>query len=284
MTDRVVARLPAHIWSSKVNQPGAMSLDQPADLVKHQTVTRDAFLGGRLTVSQPGNGFRAGLDSVLLGAAVPSGSARLLDLGAGVGTAGLVALTLGRCKTAGLAERDGDALALARQNAADNGLAAELVVIEVDILASGTARRQAGLVDNFYDVVIANPPFFEAGRGTPAPQSGRATARHMDEDALDGWVRCAAASARAGGAAIFIYPASGLAALLGAFGRRLGGICVLPLSPRPGAPASRIIVRGIKGSRAPLTLLANRALHGPEGNGFAPEFDGIFRGQAALDW
>ena len=51
-----------------------MSLDQPAALVKHQTVTRDAFLGGRLTVSQPRHGFRAGLDSVLLGAAVVAGA------------------------------------------------------------------------------------------------------------------------------------------------------------------------------------------------------------------
>ena len=69
-----------------------MSLDQPNAFVKHQTPTRDAFLGGRITVSQPRHGFRAGLDSVLLGAAVASGSTSLLDLGCGVGTAALVAL------------------------------------------------------------------------------------------------------------------------------------------------------------------------------------------------
>ena len=59
---------------------GAMSLDQPKAFVKHQTVTRDAFLGGRLTLSQPSHGFRAGLDSVLLGAAVAEG--RKTDSGA----------------------------------------------------------------------------------------------------------------------------------------------------------------------------------------------------------
>ena len=64
-----------------------MSVDEATDLVKQQTPTRDAFLGGRLTLSQPRNGFRAGLDSVLLGAAVPAGTGRLLDMGAGVGTA-----------------------------------------------------------------------------------------------------------------------------------------------------------------------------------------------------
>jgi Predicted O-methyltransferase len=54
--------------------------------------------------------------------------------------------------------------------------------------------------------------------------------------------------------------------------------------PRPGAAASRVLVRGTKGSRAPLTLLASRALHGEDGRAFAPEFDAIFRGMAVLDW
>ena len=85
-----------------------MSLDDTTGLVKQQKHTRDAFLGGRLTLSQPRHGFRAGLDSVLLGAAVSCGRSSLLDLGAGVGTAGLVALALNPDLVAMLAERDGD--------------------------------------------------------------------------------------------------------------------------------------------------------------------------------
>ncbi len=261
-----------------------MSLDHPADLVKHETRTRDAFLGGRLTLSQPRNGFRAGQDSVLLGTAVPRGTKNLLDIGAGVGTAGLVALTLGRAEQAMLAERDVLALELARLNVADNGFAERSQVIAVDIAASGPSRRAAGLVENAYDCVIANPPYFAAGQGTLAPQSDRADARHMDVDALDLWMRCAAGSGKAGGTAIFIYPAEGLAALLATITPRFGAVTILPLASRPGMAATRILVRGKKGSRAPLTLLATRALHGHEGNGFAPEFEAIFRGEAALDW
>src|SRR5690606_27536905 len=79
-------------WGGRTGPKGAMSLDQASKIVKQQTLTRDAFLGGRLIVSQPGNGFRAGMDSVLLGAAVSPKSNSLLDLGAGAGTASLVAL------------------------------------------------------------------------------------------------------------------------------------------------------------------------------------------------
>jgi tRNA1(Val) A37 N6-methylase TrmN6 len=259
-----------------------MSLDQPADFVKHQTTTRDAFLGGRLTLSQPRNGFRAGLDSVLLGAAVPAGTGRLLDLGAGVGTAGLVALALDRAGEADLAERDGATLELTRANVVDNGFADRARVLAADVAGAADARRAAGIGDNTYDCVIANPPFF--GGGTRAPDGGRADARHMEAGTLDLWLRTAAASAVAGGVAIVIYPAEGLAEVIAAFEGRFGALTVLPLSPRPGAPASRVLVRGRKGSREKLRLLDGRNLHGPEGNGFAPEFDAILRGQAALDW
>lgn len=261
-----------------------MSLDQPIAFVKHQTVTRDAFLGGRLTVSQPSHGFRAGLDSVLLGAAVAPGRTNLLDLGCGVGTAGLVALAHEPALRAVLADQNAEMLALATLNAAENGFAERTQVIEADVTAKGATRRAAGLADNAFDAVIANPPFFTDGAGTLAADTGRAGARHMDAAALDLWVKTAAGCASGGGEIIFVYPAESLSPLLAAFTQRFGAITVLPLTPRPEAPASRILIRGIKGSRAPLTLLASRALHGPDGRDFHPQFDAIFRGSARLVW
>lgn len=260
-----------------------MSLDQPTDFVKHQTWTDDAFLGGRLTVSQPRHGFRAGLDSVLLGAAVPGGTMHLLDLGSGVGAAALVALALGRAEAAELAERDGEAIVLARRNIDVNGFAGRARVSAVDITVPAD-RKAVGILDNGAQVVIANPPYFSAGQGTLAQEASRAAARHMEADLLDLWLRAAASSATAGGMAIVVYPAEGLGSLLKAFDRRFGALTILPLTPRPGAAATRVLVRGIKGSRQPLTLLGSRFLHEAEGNGFAPQFDAIFRGKAPLDW
>ena len=259
-----------------------MSLDQPHAFVKHHSVTRDAFLGGRLTLSQPGNGFRAGLDSVLLGAAVGAGRQTLLDLGAGVGTAAFVALAGLPGLRATLAEQNPAMLALAQHNAAANGLAGRTHCVETDVTGKGADRLAAGLGDNAYDVVIANPPFFDTG--TRAAEPGRATSRHMDAAALDLWVKTAAGCAAAGGEIIFIYPSDTLAPLLAAFTQRFGAITVLPLTPRPDAPAGRVLIRGIKGSRAPLTLLASQPLHGAAGNAFTPVFDAIFRGTARLVW
>lgn len=260
-----------------------MSLDHASKIVKHQTFTRDAFLGGRLIVSQPRHGFRAGLDSVLLGAAVRPAARRLLDLGAGAGTAALVALADLEQLSAVLVEADPDMVALGARNLADNGLAARASVLAVDVTAPGSGRVDAGLPADAFDTVIANPPYFETGRGT-APAAARQAARHFGPDGLERWVKAAAMHAAPGGEAIFIHPAASLTPLLVAFERRFGALAVLPLAPREGEAATRVLVRGIKGSRAPLTLLATRALHEAGSRDFRPPFEAIFRGTGRLDW
>ena len=261
-----------------------MSLDHTSDFVQHQTTTMDSFLGGRITLCQPARGFRAGLDSVLLGAAIRPGARALLDLGSGVGTAAMVALAHAPQLVATLAERDEAMLGLAQGNANRNGFSGRVALAQVDVAAPGTMRREAGIRDNAFDSVIANPPFFDAASGTLARESARAGARHMDSAELDLWVKSAAGAAAGGGEAIFVYPAQGLAPLLAAFSKRFGGLTILPLSPRPDQPANRVLLRGIKVSRAPLTMLAHRALHDVDGRAFRGEFEAIFRGEARLVW
>jgi tRNA1(Val) A37 N6-methylase TrmN6 len=261
-----------------------MSLDHALSLVKHQSPPRDAFLDGRLSISQPEKGFRAGLDSVLLGAAVGADDGALLDLGAGAGVAALVALRHHDRLVATLVETDPQMLAFARDNIAVNGLAEQAAALALDLTAAGAVRAAAGLKTDHFAAVIANPPFFAEGRGTAPGNGGRAAARHMQATALDRWVKTAAASAAPAGEVIFIHAVESLGALLAAFESRFGAIVVLPLAPRPGADATRVLVRGIKGSRAPLRLLPERPLHGAEGHGFVPEFDAILRGRARLIW
>lgn len=265
-----------------------MSLDHATDLVKQQTLSRDAFLGGRLVVSQPRQGFRAGLDSVLLGAAVRPSARRILDLGAGAGTAALVALADLPEATATLVEIDPAMAAIATANLAANGMAARGRVLVTDVAARGSVRSAAGLAADHYDAVIANPPFFDPGAGS-APSAARATARHMPPETLELWVKTAATHAAPGGEVIFVHAAASLPLLLPAFTARFGAVTVLPLTPREGEAASRILIRGTKGSRAPFALLASRALHeaaaAPSGrSGFTPPFDAIFRGAARLIW
>jgi tRNA1(Val) A37 N6-methylase TrmN6 len=261
-----------------------MSLDQPDAFVKQQTLTRDAFLGGRINVSQPKAGFRAGLDSVLLGAAVGAGRKSVLDLGAGAGVASLVALSQGSEREALLVEREPEMLALALGNLKGNGFADRAGAVLLDVTAKGNVRETAGLKPDHFDAVIANPPFFAAGRGTASQDERRHGARHMLEADLPLWIKTAASCAAPGGEVIFIHHVSALPELLSAFDGRFGAIAILPIAPRPGHAASRVLVRGIKGSGAPLTLLAPMILHGEDGHAFASPVSQILRGEDRLHW
>jgi tRNA1(Val) A37 N6-methylase TrmN6 len=57
---------------------------------------------------------------------------------------------------------------------------------------------------------------------------------------------------------------------------------VLPVAPRQGATATRVLLSGIKGSRAPLRLLPPLALHLGKDKGYAPAAEAILRDGAGL--
>jgi tRNA1(Val) A37 N6-methylase TrmN6 len=84
-------------------------------------ITQDGFLGGRLTLAQPKDGYRAGIDPVLLAAACPAKQGEdVLELGCGVGVASLcLAARLPGVRLHGV-EILPDYAQLARANAAQN--------------------------------------------------------------------------------------------------------------------------------------------------------------------
>ncbi len=127
--------------------------------------TRDAFLGGRLVLSQPPKGHRAGTDAALLAAALPGANDMVFDLGAGVGAAGLaLAAWVPRLPRRAGRARSGHR-ALARGNVEANGLSARVAVIEADVTAPARQRTAAGLAPNSAGMVMMNPPFHLPGAG-----------------------------------------------------------------------------------------------------------------------
>ncbi|MEQ1615792.1 MAG: methyltransferase, partial [Hyphomicrobiaceae bacterium] len=133
--------------------------------------TIDAFLGGKLVLLQPRTGYRAGLDAVLLAATVPAGKGAIIaDLGAGVGTVGLSAVTRVSSLHAVLVERDASLAALACDNIARNNLGPRADLIVADFEIQPAAELEAlGLAADRFDHVVANPPFQIEGNGRNPP-------------------------------------------------------------------------------------------------------------------
>lgn len=243
-------------------------------------LTDDAFLGGALSILQMRGGYRAGLDAVMLAAAVSPNAGqsmlRVLDIGAGVGTAGLcVARRLTDAQVV-LLEREPELAELATRNIARNALTARARAVAASVGAPVDELHALGLRDESFTHVLANPPYYDVAAGTLAPDRLKAAAHAMGGDGLEHWARFMARMARPSGVGLIVHRADALPQLLQAFAQRFGAITILPLHPRSGVPASRVLVRGVKGSRAPLRILPGFTLHG-EGNGFTAEAQAILR-------
>lgn len=250
-------------------------------------ITHDAFLGGRVYVYQPKKGrHRAGLDAVYLAAALPEETTgRIVDLGAGVGTAGFCAAARLPDISVTLVEIDEAVLSLAQkalQDPENTHFADRIDLLHADITAKGSLRHANGLLPSMADHAIMNPPYYEADRFRASPKSGRAGAHMLDERGLEPWAKTAADIVREGGSLTVIFRADGLHELLSVLQGRFGAIDVIPLRPRPDAPATRIVLRAIRASKAPLKLLPGFVLHESEGSDFTSQSKNIMRGGQGL--
>ncbi len=254
--------------------------------------TIDAFHRGRFFLVQPrGRGHRAGMDAMVLAAAVPSAFAgRLADFGAGAGAAGLAVAA--RCEGASLVlierapemavvliERAPEMAAFARLSLAlpqNAGIAERASVLEADVGLTGKARVAAGLEDSSFDYVIMNPPF-NARHDRATPDELRRQAHVMDEDPFAAWIRSAAAVLRPRGGLALIARPSSLRAVLDAMDGRFGSAQILAIHPRPGATAIRIVVRAVRA----LSISPPLVLH-ETGDAFSARADAINNGRASL--
>ncbi len=243
-------------------------------------ITTDAFYGGRLLLRQPARGHRAGTDAVLLAAAVPRDCNGLIaDVGAGVGAAGLGAAFLAPGARVVLLENDPLAVRLAADNIAANVLAARARVVDLDILSA--ARRHEAELDGRADLVLTNPPFHEAGTVRASPDPARRAAHVEGAGGLAAWLAASLALLRPHGTLVVIHRADAVPALLRSLEGR-ASVTLLPVLPREGSDAVRVLLRAEKGGRAPFRLAPPLVLHA--GAGFTPEAERLHRGQGGLRW
>lgn len=249
-----------------------------------QDPVQSDFLGGRVTAWQPVDGYRAGVDPVLLAASLPARSGQTaLELGCGVGVASLCLMA----RVPGLAvtglELQPVYAGLARRNAADNAIekSTRFEVLTGDLTALPDVLRQQQ-----FDNVFANPPYFLRDRSTAARDAGRDIALGGDTP-LEAWVEVAAKRCKPKGYVSFIQRIERLPALMAAMSTCLGSLQVLPLIPRRGRDAQLVLIRGRKNGRADFRLhdglvLHDGARHEKDGDDYSEVAANVLRHGAAL--
>ncbi|MGH6760418.1 MAG: tRNA1(Val) (adenine(37)-N6)-methyltransferase [Phyllobacterium sp.] len=248
--------------------------------------TVDAFHRGAFHLVQPAlKGHRAGVDAMLLASAVPEGfSGHAVDLGSGAGAAGLAVIA--RCSRARvtLVERSGFMADFARrtlEHPANAGISNRATFLQADVTLTGKARSAAGLLDDSFDFAIMNPPF-NAHHDRQTPDPVKAEAHVMNEGMFEQWIRTATAVVRPGGGIAIIARPQSLKELLDRLTGRYGALSIVPIHPRPQDAAIRIVIRGVHGSRAGLTLCPPLFMHGESGNAFTPRAEALNNGKTGL--
>jgi tRNA1Val (adenine37-N6)-methyltransferase len=230
------------------------------------------LLRNRLRYRQPVQGYRTGIEPVLLAAAVPARPGEMvLEAGAGAG-AGLLCLAARVPGVVGTAlELDAGMAALAGENLAANGFAACRAVV------GDVAHAAAfGPVDHAF----ANPPWHDAA-GTASPVPARNAAKRASAELPGHWVKGLVAALRGRGSLTLILPASGVPAWLATLlANGLGAPMLRPLWPREGQAAKLVLLSGVKGGRGGFRLMPGLTLHegaGHEGAGFTAAAERILR-------
>lgn len=245
-----------------------------------EATTQGTLLAGRVSYRQFRDGYRTGIEPVLLAAAVPARpGARVLEAGCGAG-AGLLCLAARVAGVSGVGiEQDPATAAIARANLDSNNLADwPLLVSPVDAVFDEAATLAPG----GFDHAMANPPWHRHG-ASASPSLRRDLAKRAPEGALMIWTGSLARLLRDGGTLTLILPASmhaEAAAAMTACG--LGCIRLLPLWPTQGQSARIVLIQGIAGSHGDGAVLTGLVLHQPGGGGFTEAANAILRTGEAL--
>ncbi len=234
------------------------SFMQTADVmcIDEKETTTDLFLGGKVQLIQPQNGYRATSDSVLVASAVKAHSGEtILDVGTG---SGVVALCVGaRVKELCLTgiELQPQLAVLAEQNALLNK--ENMRVVCQNILA-----KKDELHGMQFHHVVSNPPFYT--EDCPRKNAEQRIAYH-EKIHISEWVIYCLKHVRPKGTLTLIHRPEILPEILPLLCQKLGGVEVIPILSKADSPAKRIIVRGVLGSKKPFLLREPVVMYNQEG-------------------
>jgi len=265
-------------------QPLKTSLTSTSSLSeKERTGT---LLDGRLRYTQFRQGYRTGLEPVLMAAAIPArGGETVLEAGCGAG-AGLLCLAARVAGVSGIGlEADGDTVELAAHNFLNNPFPdsrTHLSVVQAvlpDIPSS--LRAKAPTANGRFHHVMANPPWHSA-HGTPSPDERRRLALSTANSDPQAWISALSRWVLPGGTLTFIISTTiADRACQTLLENGCGSIQFYPFRPKQGREAKLVLVQAIHGGKSIFRLKPGLTLHEEDGR-FTTAAERVLRRGEAL--
>jgi tRNA1(Val) A37 N6-methylase TrmN6 len=165
---------------------------------------------------------------------------------------------------------------LARTNVAENGFSGRAEIVLGNVVAPPKSLHQRQ-----FDAVMLNPPHQPRATGTLSPSAARQRANTETDADLAAWLGAALSFVAVKGTVIVLHRADRLTEIVSLLAPSCGEIAIIPLWPKAGRPAKRVVVRARKGVRGGSHLLPGLVLHESDGR-YTAAADEVLRKPAAL--
>ena len=254
----------------------------------NQTTTTDALMGGTVTIEQPENGFRAGIDAVLLSACppMPKTGEQVLDVGAGVGSAGICYGVRTRIATIPnthlhLIEQNDTFTPYGHTNMNSNGLSNCATYHTTDI----SIAKDHPIKNDSIHHILTNPPYETAQQGSPSPYATRTHANIEGTADLPCWIKYCNRILKRGGTLSMIHRADRVHDILSAMNGYFGDIHILPVQSLSDKPAIRVLIHAKKGMRGGCILHQPLILQKTDKSGdYTEQAEQYIRHGEGIDW
>ncbi len=235
------------------------------------------LLRGKVNLIQPKHGFRASIDSVLLAAAVkPRLNDKILDVGCGVGTAGLCVTSRNADISLTGIDIQEDLIKIAKKNAKLNDIDADFIC--------GDIKDEKTIENNYFNQVLVNPPYEDEGLKSPNKIKATSHNTSISETTLGDWIKYLHYKLKQGGTATIIHKAEKADQIIKHLTKRrwFGSIVLYPIHPHAGENAKRVIIRARKERYQQMVIKSGLILHKENGD-YTDEAEAIFSDGAGID-
>ena len=231
----------------------------------------DLQLAG-LRILQKKNGFRFGMDAVLLADfARVEARDHVADFGTGTGILPLLLAGRERGAHFDALEIQPDMADMAKRSVRLNGLTERITVHHVPV-----ERAETVIPPGTLDAIVCNPPYGIPGATLLNPEKALSTARHQNEEGLTAWYRMAYRLLRGKGRFHMIYPAPRMLEAMQALSKaRLEPKRFRLIYPYADKPANLVLIEAMKDAKPMLHPEPPLIVYQPDG-AMTPELKRIY--------
>lgn len=222
-------------------------------------------------IIQRNDGFKFGIDAVLLSDFAKSGKGRAMDLCTGTGIVPLLLAAKSQIKHFDAVEIQPQIAKMAQRSVAYNKLEQLIDVRCMDLLDAPEIYGKS-----VYDTVTVNPPYMKAGSGLANDEDMKTISRHEVKCSIEDVVRVAAALLKPWGKLYMVHRPSRLVDIFSAMRKyRLEPKLMRPVMPRPGREMNLVLLCGVKCANSELKMMPPLYVYDSEGN-YSKEIDEIY--------